>query len=95
MSKVKVSKKDILRVITEADQHTRWGTSAWKARERLLAATVGGTETSRDLLDYLNDYVVYTKADAIFCEGVLAAMAECGDYPAPCNCDDPRKHNGH
>lgn len=50
--KVKVSKKDLLRVITEADQHTRWGTSAWKARERLLAATVGGTETSRELLDY-------------------------------------------
>lgn len=19
----------------------------------------------------------------------------CGDYPAPCNCDDPRTHNGH
>lgn len=19
----------------------------------------------------------------------------CGDYPAPCNCDDPDKHNGH
>lgn len=19
----------------------------------------------------------------------------CGDYPAPCNCDDPETHNGH
>lgn len=23
------------------------------------------------------------------------AAKECGDYPAPCNCDDPRTHNGH
>jgi hypothetical protein len=21
--------------------------------------------------------------------------ARCGDYPAPCNCDDPITHNGH
>lgn len=52
MGKVKVSKKDILRVITQADEKTHWNTSSWKARERLLAATVGGTETSRELLDY-------------------------------------------
>jgi hypothetical protein len=21
--------------------------------------------------------------------------SQCGDYPAPCNCDDPETHNGH
>lgn len=33
-------------------------------------------------------------------EGVKLALSYlddevCGDYPAPCNCDDPRIHNGH
>jgi len=23
------------------------------------------------------------------------AYAVCGDYPAPCNCDDPETHGGH
>lgn len=23
------------------------------------------------------------------------AWRSCGDYPAPCNCDDPEIHNGH
>lgn len=27
-------------------------------------------------------------------EEPLPASA-CGDYPAPCNCDDPKTHNGH
>lgn len=24
-----------------------------------------------------------------------AVIAVCGDYPAPCNCDDPITHGGH
>lgn len=36
--KVKVNKKDLLRLITEADRFTRWNDSSWKARKRLLDA---------------------------------------------------------
>lgn len=25
----------------------------------------------------------------------FASAPQCGDYPAPCNCDDPTTHNGH
>lgn len=66
--KVKVNKKDLLRVITQADERTQWNTSSWKARKRLLSAaleeseaydcgvpscrTDHGPDTERDLRDY-------------------------------------------
>lgn len=28
-------------------------------------------------------------------EGDGGVEHPCGDYPAPCNCDDPTTHNGH
>lgn len=34
-----------------------------------------------------------SKPDCPRCADHAAKM--CGDYPAPCNCDDPRIHNGH
>lgn len=42
--KVKVSKKDLLRVITQADERTQWNTSSWKARKRLLDAVSEGSD---------------------------------------------------
>lgn len=56
--KVKVRKKDMLRVISQADEYTRWGTSSWKARQRLIKAAIGGVveleedPRHRDLYDY-------------------------------------------
>lgn len=56
MSKVKVRRKDILRVIVEADQTVRWSTASWKARARLLRQALeesGQSEVGqRDLYDY-------------------------------------------
>lgn len=50
--KVKVNKKDLLRVITQADERTQWNTSSWKARKRLLDAVSEESGDSRDLRDY-------------------------------------------
>lgn len=64
MSKVKVNKKDLLRVIAQADERTQWNTSSWKARKRLLDAVSEesekpstltmpqAAEIARDLWDY-------------------------------------------
>jgi hypothetical protein len=38
-------------------------------------------------------------ADGVFVDpddaGPASAASVCGDWPAPCNCDDPVTHNGH
>ena len=54
----------------------------------------GKREGIKLALSYLDEYVRYNEADTRFCQGMMTAQM-CGDYPAPCNCDDPRTHNGH
>jgi len=41
MRRVTVRAKDIKKVLEVADEHVRWGSSSWKARNRLLEAIVG------------------------------------------------------
>lgn len=84
MSKVKVSKKDLLRVITEADEYTRWGTSAWKARRRLLSAVPEGSEKSEYLCRMKNCQCVY----------IHETQRDLLDYCAipNCGCPGDRSH---
>lgn len=75
--KVKVSRKDILRVIAEADQTVRWGSAAWKARQRLLDAVSEDSEKSKYLCLTKNCQCAYnhdTQRDLLdYC-----AIPDCG-----------------
>lgn len=47
------------------------------------------------LLEHIDGKPIFEIDPTIINDAVPVPDEQCGDYPAPCNCDDPFTHGGH
>jgi len=55
----------------------------------------GSITTNQEIMPIFETLSYIDSADFLRAAGELDDDVVCGDYPAPCNCDDPSTHNGH